>query len=107
MQLRRAAYHAVFEIGDDDRAIVGAFRGIAFNEAVIHEALEAVMTAHAIEPQQMIAQQRQFLLLTQDPNIALGTCRMGEILIGHVITPLGWPSRRRRIPRPQILCIAP
>jgi hypothetical protein len=26
------------------------------------------MAAHAIEPQQMIAQQRQFLLLTQDPN---------------------------------------
>ena len=72
MQFRRAAHHAVLDIGDDDGAIVGAFRGIAFDEAVIHEAVEAVMTALRIEPQQMIAQQRQFFLLTQRPNVAPG-----------------------------------
>src|SRR6478752_9698272 len=101
MQFRCTAYHAVFEISDDDRAIVGAFRGIAFDEAVIHKAVEAIMTARVIEPQKMIAQQRQFLLLAQDPNVAPGKRRTGDILIGHVITPLGWPSRRRRIPRPE------
>ncbi len=78
MQLRRAPYHAVFEIGNDDRAVVGAFRGIAFDEAVIHEALEAVMTAYVIEPQQMIAQQRQFFLLAQGPNGALDADRRGD-----------------------------
>ena len=39
------------------------FCGIAFDEAVIHEAMKAIVTAGAIEPQQMIAQQRQFFLL--------------------------------------------
>src|ERR1700676_3014385 len=84
MQFRRAAYHAVFEISDDDRAIVGAFCGIAFDEAVIHEAVETVTTALSIEPQKMIAQQRQFFLLAQDPNVAPGKRRTGDILVGHV-----------------------
>src|SRR3982074_2438591 len=52
MQFRRAAYHAILEIGDDDRAIGGALRGIAFDETVIHEAVEAIMTALPIEPQE-------------------------------------------------------
>ena len=55
-----------------DRAIVGAFGGIALDEAVIHEAVKAVMAASAIEPQQMIAQQRQLFLLAQGPDAAPG-----------------------------------
>ncbi len=64
MQFRSASYHAVFEISDDDGAIIGAFCGIAFDEAVIQEAMEAIATAFRVEPQKMIAQQRQFFLLT-------------------------------------------
>src|ERR1019366_7295312 len=99
MQFRRAAYHAVFDVSDDDGAVIGAFGGIVFDEAVIHEAVEAVMAALLIEPQQMIAQKRQLLLLTQRPDAAAGKRRMGNVFVSHVITPLGWPSRRRRIPR--------
>ena len=58
MQFRRAAHDAVLDIGDDHSAIVSAFGGIAFDEVVIHEAVEPVMTALWIEPQKMIAQQR-------------------------------------------------
>ena len=72
MQFRRTAHHAVLDIGDDDGAIIGAFRGVALDEAVIHEAIEAVMSAVRIEPQQMIAQQRQFFLLIQRPDVAAG-----------------------------------
>src|SRR5450432_818428 len=106
MQLRRAAYHAVLDIGDDDSTVVSAFRGIAFDEVVIHEAMKAIMSALRIEPQQVVAQLRQFLLLTQRPNVAPGTRRTGNVFVSHGNTPLGWPSRRRRIPRPPILCIA-
>jgi len=63
MQLSRAAHHAVLDIGDDDGTVVGAFRGITFDKTVIHEAVEAIMTASPIKPQQMIAQQRQLFLL--------------------------------------------
>ena len=55
MQFRRAAHHTVLDIGDDHRAIASAFRGIAFDEAVIHEAVEAIMAAGRIEPQQVVA----------------------------------------------------
>jgi len=57
MQLRRAANQAVFDVGDDDRAVFGASDSIAFNEIVIEEAVEALMPACRIEPQQMIAYQ--------------------------------------------------
>src|ERR1700704_625242 len=50
MKLRRAADHAVLDISDDDRAVIGAFRGIAFNETVIHETMKAIMSARRIEP---------------------------------------------------------
>ncbi len=89
MQFRRAAHHAVLDIGDDDGAVVGAFRGVAFDEAVVHEAVEAIMAALAVEPQQMIAQQRQFFLLAQRPNVAPGTRPAHKYLVAHVKTPLG------------------
>jgi hypothetical protein len=47
-----------------DRAVIGAFLGVALDETVIHEAMETVAAADAVEPQQVIAQQRQFFLLT-------------------------------------------
>ena len=62
MQFRRPPNHAVFKEGDDSRAVIGAFLGVALDEAVVHEAMEAVATAVAVEPQQVIAQQRQFFL---------------------------------------------
>jgi hypothetical protein len=60
-----------------------------FDEAVIQKAVEAVMTASRIEPQKMIAQKRQFFLLTQRPNVAPGKRRMGRVLVLHFISPLG------------------
>src|SRR5438128_813131 len=48
MQLRRAAYHGVFIVGYDDGVIVGSFRVIAFNVALIHLALISVITANRI-----------------------------------------------------------
>ena len=56
MQLRRAANRVVFDVGYDDRVVFGASGSIAFNEAVIEEAVKAIMPACRIEPQQMIAQ---------------------------------------------------
>ena len=73
MQFGCTAHHAIFEIGDDDRAVVGAFLGVTFDEAVVHEAMKAIMAAGAIEPQQVIAQQRQLFLLAENPNGALGS----------------------------------
>ena len=71
MQFGRAAHHAVLEKGDDDGAIIGAFLGVALDETVVHEAMKAIMAAGAIQPQQMIAQQRQFFLLAESPDRAL------------------------------------
>ena len=48
MQFGRAAHRAVLEVADDDGAIMRAFFGIALDEAVVHEAMEAVVTAGAI-----------------------------------------------------------
>src|SRR5229473_863196 len=93
MQLRRAAYHAVLDIGDDDSTVDSAFRGIALDEVVIHEAMKAIVSALRIEPQQVVAQLRQFLLLTQRPNVAPGTRRTGNVFVSHGSTPLGCPSR--------------
>jgi hypothetical protein len=106
MQFGCTAHHAALDIGDDDRAIVSAFCGIVFDETVIHEAMETVVTAFRIESQEMIAQQRQFFLLTQRADGALREGRTRNVLVVHSKTPLGRPSRRRRIPRQPILCIA-
>src|ERR1700733_4670100 len=91
MQFRRTTHHAVFDISDDDRAILSAFCGIAFDETVIHEAVEAIATALRIEPQQMIAQQRQLLLLAQRSNAAPGQRRTEDLFVAQGITPLGSP----------------
>src|SRR6267142_16537 len=56
MELRRAAYHAVLDVRDDDGAVVSAFGGIAFDEIIIHEAVKAIMPALPIEPQKVIAE---------------------------------------------------
>jgi len=72
MQLRRAANHAVFKEGDNGRAVIGAFFGVTLDEAVIHEAMETVAAAVTVEPQQVIAQQRQFFLLAQRANAGIG-----------------------------------
>src|SRR5215204_5944394 len=72
MQFRRAPNHAVFEEGDDGRAVIGAFLGVALDEAIVHEAMETVAAAIAVEPQQVIAQQRQFFLLAQRAHATIG-----------------------------------
>src|SRR5215208_6870623 len=113
MQFGGATHHAILEIGDDDSAVIGAFFGVTFDEAVVHEAMKAVMAAGTIEPQQVIAQQRQLFLLAENPNgaldralvRALGASRNGTLVV-HSHNSSWWPSRRRRIPRPSILCIA-
>jgi hypothetical protein len=56
MQLRRAANHPALHVGNDDRAIVGTFGRIAFDKTVIEIAVETVVAALRIEPQQVIAQ---------------------------------------------------
>jgi hypothetical protein len=84
MQLRRAANHAALHVGDDDGAIVGALGGIALDKTVIEETVEAIMAALRIEPQQVIAQQRQFLLLAQGPNVAKARSRAVGIIVCHV-----------------------
>src|ERR1700690_2574545 len=106
MQFRSTSHRPAFEIGNDDSAVACTFCGIAFDEAIVHEAVEAVMATFPIKPQKMIAQQRQFFLLTQRSNGALGSRRTDDVLVAHIKSPLGWPSRRRRIPRSPILCIA-
>src|SRR5436190_18584359 len=106
MQFGSTTHHAILEIANDDRAVIGAFFGVTFDEAVVHEAMKAVMTAGAVEPQKVIPQQRQFLLLAENPNgaldraliRALGTARNGTLVV-HSHNSSWWPSRRRRIPR--------
>ena len=49
MQFRGTAHRAVFDVGDDDGAVAGAFRGVSLDEAVVHEAMETVVTALRIE----------------------------------------------------------
>ena len=49
MQLGRTAHRAVLEIGDDDGAVIGAFLGVFLDEAVVHEAMEAIMAAGSIQ----------------------------------------------------------
>ena len=80
MQFGRAAHHAILDIGDDDGAVVGAFFGVTLDKTVIHETMETVMAAGSIQPQQMIAQQRQLLLLAERPDAALGARRTGDVL---------------------------
>src|ERR1700676_2266414 len=106
MQFCSASDHAIFEISNDDGTVAGALCGIAFDEAIVHEAVEAVAAARLIKPQQMIAQQGQFFLLAERANRALGGGRTATVWVAHVKSPPGWPSRRRRILRPLILCVA-
>ena len=86
MQFRGAAHHPILDIGDDDGAIMRAFFGITFDKAVVDEAVEAIMAASMVEPQQVIAQQRQFFPLAQRPHRARDT-EAGMISV-HVKNPL-------------------
>ena len=70
MQLGRTADHAIDDIGDDHGAVLGTARGVTLDETVVEKTVEAVVPAFGIEPQQMIAQKRQFFLLAQGPHIA-------------------------------------
>ena len=67
VQFGRSPHYPVLEVGDNDRAIVGAFFGIALNEAVVDEAMKAIIAARSIKPQKMIAQQGQFFVLAERP----------------------------------------
>ena len=64
-----------------DRAVVRAFGGVALDELVIHEAVETVVAAFAVEPQQVIPQQRQLFLLAQGPHIAKARPRMANRVV--------------------------
>jgi hypothetical protein len=46
--------------------------------------MEAIMAAGAIKPQEMVAQQRQFFLLAQRPDAAVGERRTVDIVVAHV-----------------------
>ena len=83
VQFGRAADDAVLHVGHDDGAIVGAAFGIALDETVIEISVKAVVAAFRVEPQQMIAQQRQFFLLAQGTHIAKARPRTKGICISH------------------------
>jgi len=85
VQLRRASDDAVLEIGDDDGTVAGAFGGVALQEAIIHEAVETVVAALGIKPQQVIAQQGQLFVLPKRSNGAPGGVQKGNVLIAHAI----------------------
>ena len=51
MQLGCAAHHAILDVGDDDGAVIGALFGVTLDEAVVHEAVEAIMAAGSIQSQ--------------------------------------------------------
>jgi hypothetical protein len=106
MQLGRTADHAVDDIGDNHGAVLGAAGGVTLNEAVVEKAVETVVPACGIKPQEVIAQKRQFFLLAQGPHIARNGRRAGRVFKYHVKTPLGVPRGGVRIPRPPILCDA-
>src|SRR6516164_5948473 len=55
--------HAIFDVGNDHRAIIGASGGVAFDETVVEKPVEAVVPTLGIEAHQVIAQQRQYFLL--------------------------------------------
>src|SRR5690349_12761967 len=81
MQFGRAPDHAILKEGNDDRAVIGALLGVTLDEAVVQEAVETVAAAVAVEPQQVIAQQRQFFLLAQRAYARIGERRRdnGEV----------------------------
>src|SRR5580704_5018708 len=106
MQLGCAPHLAVFHVGDDDRPVIGAFFGVTCDETVVQEAVEPIVAALWIEPQQVVAQQRQLFVLAQRPHIAKTRPRAESVVMWHVIISSWKPSRRRRIPSALILCIA-
>ena len=70
MQLGRTADHAVDDVGDDHGAVLGTAGGVTLDKAVVEKAVETVVPAFGIKPEQVIAQKRQFFLLAQGPHIA-------------------------------------
>src|SRR5215470_3327358 len=94
MQFGRAANRAVFHIGHDDGAVVRASLGITLDETVIQKAVESIAAAVRIEPQKVIAQQRQFLMLAEGSHIAKAGPRTERIVVWHVKSSSWLPSRR-------------
>src|SRR5438477_5796469 len=107
MQFGCAPHHVILDVGDDGGAVVGAFFGVTLDKAVVHETVETVMAAGSIQSQQVIAQQRQFLLLAERSDVAPGARRTGDGFVSHSPTPRGSPRGGVRIPRNLILCVAP
>src|SRR3954447_26613514 len=97
MQFRRTPNHAIFKEGDDGRAVIGAFLGVALDEAVVHQAMETVAAAVAVEPQQGIAQQRPFVLLAQRADAGIGE-RSRNVREVHGLTPLTEALEEASIP---------
>ena len=77
MQLGRPAHHAFVQVCNNDGAVIGALFGVALDKTVVHEAVKAIMAAAAIQPQKVIAQKRQFLLLAQRTDRPLRTRQIG------------------------------
>src|ERR1700722_3235761 len=91
MKLRCTPHHAVFEIGDDNGPVARAFFRVTLDEAIVQEAVKAIMPALVIKPQQMIPKQWQLFLPAQRSNNATGNRRTRNVLIVHVQSPLGGP----------------
>src|ERR1700722_16817030 len=91
MKPRRRPYHATFEIGDDNGSVARAFLRVALDEAIVHEAVKAIMAALVIKPQQMIPQQRQLFLPGQCSKDAIGKRRTRHALVAPGQSPLGSP----------------
>ncbi|MGY3649040.1 hypothetical protein ACVWW2_004331 [Bradyrhizobium sp. LM4.3] len=75
MQLGCTADHAVDDVSDDHSAVLGTAGGVTLDKTVVEKTVETVVPASGIEPQQVIAQKRQFFLLAQGPHIALNGLR--------------------------------
>jgi hypothetical protein len=84
VQFGRAPHHAILEVGDNDRAIVGAFFGVALNEIIVDEAKKAIMAARLIKPQKMITQQGQFFVLAERSYGTSSTRRTDKASVVHV-----------------------
>src|SRR5690242_5302801 len=91
MQLRSTSNLPVFEIRNHDGPVARALRRIALDEAVMHKAVEPIVAALGIKPQQMITQLGQFFISGKRANRA--SCNRGteNVSIAHVETPLGSP----------------
>jgi len=88
VQLGGRVHLAVLKVADNDDAIVQTADGISDDEVLIDRAVEAIAPAPRIEPQQVVAQKRQFGGL-QHPDFSLRQGARARQNLGHSQTPRG------------------